>query len=223
MTRYSSTDAVKELGSDAASIRKKTATVVGLGALGSAVAETLARMGVNLRIIDKDRIYEEDLDKLSLFSSEHASKFKAKEAKKLLEDINPDIKVKAFHEELVENNAFLVDADVIIECSNNENTAGLVDGARQDTPLVYTRAAGVKGGVVVLDDTTLKDVSKFLDKHAPKAQQGEILGSTVRLTAGLAVSKALKILTGQRHEKSFLQVDGWQFSIEKSTVRKDKK
>lgn len=222
MTRYSSTDAVKELGSDAATIRKKTATVVGLGALGSAVAETLARMGVNLRIIDKDRIYEEDLDKLSLFSSEHASKFKAKEAKKLLEDINPDIKVRAFHEELVENNAFLVDADVIVECSRNEKTASLVDGARKETPLIHTRAAGVEGGILVLDDTKLSDVQGFLDKNIPSSEDGNILPTTVRLTAALAVNKALKVLTGQRHEKNLLKVNGWTFATEKVTVRKDR-
>ncbi|MBW2983030.1 ThiF family adenylyltransferase [Candidatus Woesearchaeota archaeon] len=222
MTRYASTDAVKELGEDAASIRQKTATIVGLGALGSAAAEMLSRMGVNLRIIDKDRIYEQDLDKLSLFADEHTNKFKAKEAKKLLEDINPDIKVKAFHEELVENNAFLVDADVIIECSHNEKTASLVDGARKETPLIYTRAAGVKGGVLVLDDTKLSDVKGFLEKHAPESADGDVLPTTVRLTAALAVNKALKVLTGQRHEKNLLKMNGWTFATEKVTVRKDR-
>ncbi|MFP4524691.1 MAG: HesA/MoeB/ThiF family protein [Candidatus Woesearchaeota archaeon] len=222
MTRYASTDAVKELGSDAASIRQKTVTVVGLGALGSAAAEMLARMGVNLRIIDKDRIYEEDLDKLSLFASEHANKFKAKEAKKLLEDINPDIKVKAFHEELVENNAFLVDADVIIECSHNEKTTILVDDARKETPLVYTRAAGAEGGVLVLDDTKFSEVRGFLEKHAPEAEDGNVLPTTVKLTAALAVNKALKVLTGQRHEKNLLKVNGWTFATDKVTVRKDR-
>ena len=84
MTRYTNLDTVKELGEKPATLRKKTVTVLGIGALGSAVAENLTRMGINLRIIDKDRVDEKDLDKLSLFAEEHTSKFKAKEAKKLL-------------------------------------------------------------------------------------------------------------------------------------------
>jgi len=221
MKTYESQELVKELGSNAASIRKKTVTVIGLGGIGSAVAEMLARMGVNLRIIDKDRVYEDELPRLSLFTEEHVSKFKAKEAKKILESINKDIKIKAFHEELVDHNAYLIEADVIVECSGNLSTALLADKAAKKKPLIYARATGTEGHIFIADDVRLKDITSFLEKHAPVPENKAILGSTVRMTAALAVNKVLKILTGQKHEKNYLVVNGWKFTIEKQTVRKN--
>lgn len=218
MTRYDNLDAVKELGDKPSELRKRTATVLGMGALGSSVAETLARMGVSLRIIDKDRVQEDDLDKLSLFSEEHASKFKAKEAKKLLEGINKDIKVKAFHEELMKNNAYLVESDVIIDCSGDIDTTLLADEARKKTPMVIARAAGVEGGVLILDSTGARDVRSFLEKQLP--EDDSVLPTTVRMVSALAVNKALKALSGQRYEKSLLKVNAWKFSFEKVPVRK---
>lgn len=223
MSRYDSLVQVKELGENAKELQKKTATVVGLGAVGSAVAEMLARMGVNLRVIDKDRVYEGDLDKLSLFSEDQIGKFKAKEAKKLLEGLNKDIKVKAFHEELVKNNAYLVESDVVIDCSGNLDTALLVDVAAKKTPLVYARAAGIDGCVLVASDTRLRQITSFLEKNTPASVDGRVLGSTVRIIASLSVNKALKVLTAQKFEKNMLLVNGWKFSFDKVTVRKDRK
>lgn len=223
MTDYSSYEAVQELGDKPRGIRDKTATVLGLGALGSAAAELLVRAGINLRIIDKDRVYEQDLPLLSLYASEHVSKFKAKEAKKLLEAINPDVKIKAFHEELMKNNAYLIESDVIIDCSNSMSTALLANEARKKTPLVYARAAGVEGYVLTANDISIKDIQGFLEKHTPTSGERGVLNTTVKWTAALAVNKALKLLTGQRHEKNLLIINGWKFTVEKVPVRKDKR
>lgn len=220
MTRYTNLDAVKELGDKPADLRKKTVTVLGIGALGSAVAELLTRMGISLRIIDKDRVHEQDLDKLSLFGEEHASKFKAKEAKKLLEDLNKEVKVKAFHEELMKNNAYLVESDVIVDCSNDMNTALLADAARKKTPMIYARAGGVEGSIVILDSTKVSDVQAFLEKNSPVQDDKSVLPTTVQLVAAITANKVLKILTGQRYEKNLLVVNGWKFSVEKVPVRK---
>ena len=220
MNRYESLDRVKELGEQAADIRKKTVTVLGLGALGSTVAELLARAGVNLRIIDKDRVLEQDIPLLSLYTMEHCSKFKAKEAKKLLENINPDIKVKAFHEELMQNNAYLVEADAIIDCSNNFETSLLANEARKKTPIIYVRAGGVEGCALILDETGVDAVKDFLEKHVSEYEEQGTLPSTIHLTASLAVNKTLKLLSGQRYEKNLLKVNGWKFSFDKVAVRK---
>ena len=214
-------ESVKELGPSAKDLKKKTVAVIGLGAIGSTVADMLARMGISLRIIDKDRVYEQDIEKLSLFDTSYISKFKAKEAKKILEDTNKDIKVKAFHEELVKNNAYLVEADVIIDCSNNMNTALLVDAAAKKRPVIYARAGGAQGCVIITSDTRIRQMQGFLEKNTPVGKH--VLPTTARLIASLAVNKALKVLTGQKYEKNLLLVDGWKFSVEKVTVRKDKK
>ncbi len=220
---YEVQDSVKELGSNASSIRKKTVSIVGLGGIGSNVAELLARAGVNLRLIDKDRVYESDMTFLSLFSQDHLLKFKAKETKKLLENINKDIKVKAFHEELTETNAYLVDADVIIDCSNDLKTSLLVDKAAKKKPVIYARAIGCEGHVFIANETRLKDVSDFLEKMIPDNKKSPVLGSTTRMTASIVVNKALKLLTGSRFEKNYLVFNAWKLSLDKKPVRKNSK
>jgi adenylyltransferase/sulfurtransferase len=220
MSRYINLDAVPELGDKPALLRKKTVTVLGVGALGSRVAELLSRMGVHLRIIDKDRVYLYDMDKLSLFTEEHDAKFKAKEAKKLLEDINKEIKVKAFHEELMDNNAYLIEADVIIDCSNNRKTSLLADSARKKTPLIIARAGGVMGTVLIIDDTRVKQIEGFLEKTSPVLPEGTVLPTTVQFVAAVTVNKALQVLTGQKYEKSLLKMNTWKNTFEKIPVKK---
>lgn len=220
MDRYASFASIKELGDKPLDITKKTVSIVGIGAIGSAIAETLTRMGVNLRIIDKDRVDQNDLDKLSLFGEEHHAKFKAKEAKKLLEGLNKDVKIKAFHEELMKNNAYLIESDVVIDCTNNNDATLLADNARKKTPLIYVRAGGVEARVVILDTTSAKDVMAFLEKQSPLLDSKNVLPTTVQLVAAITVNKVLKILTGQRYEKNMLAINGWKFSVEKVPVRK---
>lgn len=221
MSRYTSIESITDLSITQKELHKKTVTIVGLGIIGSSVAQIFARVGVNLRIIDKDRVYEEDMSMLSLFGNEHISKFKAKEGKKLLENINADIKVKAFHEELVDNNAFLVESDVIIDCSNNLKTSLLVDKAAKDTPVIYTRAGCTKACVYIAHETRLTEIIPFLEKNTPEDKA--VLPSTSMIAAGLAANKALKILSGQKYEKNFLVIDDWKYSFEKIPVRKSKK
>ncbi len=220
MSRYELLEKVPEV-KDASELRKKTVTIVGLGSIGSAVAESLARIGINLRIIDKDRVYEEDLPALSLFTEEHLQKFKAKEAKKILEQINKEIKIKAFHEQLTETNAFLVESDLIIETTGSMETALIVDKAAKKKPLIYARAKGTKAIVYLATETRLKDAKKFFEKEQPEGEG--IIRSTAQIIAGLIVNKAIKILTGQKVEKNCLEVDTWKYSMNKVTVRKDRK
>ena len=83
--RYSRHELVEQIGFKAQNMRSKTVTVLGLGGVGTVVAEILVRSGINVRIIDKGRILEEDLQRSFLFLEDDINKFKAKQAKKRLE------------------------------------------------------------------------------------------------------------------------------------------
>ena len=205
-----------------ASTKKKTVTIMGLGVVGSAVAEQLARAGINLRIIDRDRVKQEDLASSSLYAVEHVGKFKAKEAKRILEGLNSEIKVRAFHEDVVENNAYLVESNVVVDCSNDLKTSLLIDKAAKKSPVVYVRADGADGHVFIAQDTRIAQASDFLEKYAP-SKNSPVAPSAASLVSSLAVNKIFKLLTGEKTEKNCLFVDGWKFSFEKAPVRKNKK
>lgn len=222
--RYSKHELVEQIGSKAVDMRKKTVTVVGLGAVGSVVAEIVARAGVNLRIIDKGRILEEDLQRQTIFLDEDINKFKAKQAKKRLSAINPEVKIKAFHEDLTQANSYLVEADVVIDCSNNLDVSLMIDKYcfKKKIPMIYCFVAGTQGQIFIVDQKiSLEDISDYVKNQ--RIREKGILAATVHTAAGIVASKAAKLLIGYSHQDNMLSFDVWDFSFEKKFVRKNKR
>jgi len=222
--RYSRQELVEQLGDRAKELRNKTITVVGLGAVGTVAAEMAARAGVNLRIIDKGRILEEDLQRQSLFLEEDIDKFKAKQAKKRLEDINKGISVKAFHEDLTDQTIYLVESDLVIDCSNDLEVSLKIDKYcyKKKIPMIYCFVAGSQGQVFVVDrDVSLSQISNYVKNH--RISEKGIMSATVHMAASIVAAKASKILLKMKHEKNMFSFDVWDLKFNKETVKKNKK
>src|SRR3989344_4921983 len=70
-------------------------TIIGIGALGSAVLDMLARAGVGkIKIIDRDIVELNNLQRQSLFTEEDLGKPKVDAAKEKILKINSDIKIE---------------------------------------------------------------------------------------------------------------------------------
>ncbi|RME53041.1 HesA/MoeB/ThiF family protein, partial [Candidatus Woesearchaeota archaeon] len=76
-------------------LSKATMSIAGVGGVGSIIADALVRDDIQVRIIDKGRVEEADVPRQTLYTAEDLTRFKAKQAKKRLEAINPQTKVKA--------------------------------------------------------------------------------------------------------------------------------
>lgn len=209
-------------------LKNKTVAVVGLGGVGSTIIEMLARNNINLRIVDKERVYEEEVPRQTLYTKEDVSKFKAKQAKKRLEEITTDVKVKTFHEELHPENLFLVDADVIIDTSNNIKTSLLINqhALENKIPLITVNYAGTKGKMIVVDKKNNKKgpcigclEESFDEGHLKK--KGAYSPITT-LMASLAANEAMKTLLHIENEKTLLKVDALKTEIRHSQVEKTK-
>jgi len=223
-TRYSKHALVEQLGGKAEELRNKTVTVVGIGGVGSVIAEMLVRVGINIRLIDKGRILEEDLQYQNLFLEEDIGKFKAKQAKKRLQDINPNVHVKAFHEDLTLQNMYLVDADLVIDCSNDLKVSLIIDKYcfKKEIPMIYSYIAGTQGQIFVVDKkVALSEISDYV-KNSRISEKG-VMAATIHVGAGLIASKGAKVLLGYSHQDNMLSFDIWEFKIEKKFVRKNKK
>jgi len=223
-TRYSKHALVEQLGGKAEELRNKTVTVVGIGGVGSVIAEMLVRVGINIRLIDKGRILEEDLQYQNLFLEEDIGKFKAKQAKKRLQDINPNVHVKAFHEDLTLQNMYLVDADLVIDCSNDLKVSLIIDKYcfKKEIPMIYSYIAGTQGQIFVVDKkVALSEISDYV-KNSRISEKG-VMAATIHVGAGLIASKGAKVLLGYSHQDNMLSFDIWEFKIEKRFVRKNKK
>lgn len=223
-TRYAKHDLVEQLSGKTEEMRKKTVTVVGIGGVGSVVSEIMVRSGINLRIIDKGRIMEDELQRQTLFIEEDINKFKAKQAKKRLESINPTVNVKSFHEDLTPQNIYLVESDLVIDCSNDLEVSLMIDKYcfKKGIPMIYCYVSGTQGQIFIIDKkVSLSQISEYV-KNQRISEKG-IMSATIHTAAGIVSSKTAKILLGLTHQDNMLTFDVWDLSFEKKFVRKNKK
>ncbi|MCC7574441.1 ThiF family adenylyltransferase [Candidatus Woesearchaeota archaeon] len=221
--KYSKHELVKQIGDRAKEMRAKTVAVVGLAGVGSVVADMLVRAGIGVRLIDKGRILDYEIQQTSLFLQEDVNKFKAKQAKKRLDSINDAVSIKAFHEELTPINSYLLDSDLVIDCTNDLEVSLIIDKycSKKKIPMIYCFVSGSQGQVFVIEQgTTLNEISDYV-KNKRISEEG-IMAATVHTAAGVVASKAAKVLLGIPNEKNMLFFDVWDLNFEKNYARKNK-
>ncbi len=202
------------IGSDqAALLRSKTVSVIGLGGIGSTVADLLVRSGINVRLVEKGRVEDEDMDRLSLFSSEDVSKFKATQAKKKLSKINPDVTVKSFNEEVTEDALFLIESDIVLDCSANEELSPLISQYCFDKkiPCVWAAVRDNRAIVAVSDDK--KPVHEHIKNLKIEATEG-LFPAATHMAAGFMYTKCIKLLLGEKPKRGVVVYDVYKQQFE---------
>lgn len=220
MSRYK--HLIKEYGQDAVTkMQSKTVTIIGLGGIGSAAAELFVRSGIGVRIIEKGRVEESDMDRLSLFGEKDIGKFKATEAKKILSGINSQAKIKSFNEEVLKESLFLAEGDVVLDCSGNDHATKLITKYCYDKkiPLIYGQLRDTKGIVVTQEGSPCIECSL---KHIPHEQTEGLVPPLIDLVAALMVSKAYKFLLGKKTKKQVIIYDLDTHTVEEVTPKKQK-
>ena len=104
--------------------------IVGVGGLGSPVAEFLTRSGIGkLGIIDYDKVSLSNLHRQSLYETSHVGKSKVQVIKKTLNRINPNTKVQTYNLKLNNNNfkKIIKKYDYIVDGSDNFKTKFLLN------------------------------------------------------------------------------------------------
>ncbi len=103
MNRHHRQEILPEIGSAGqARLRSSHALIVGVGALGSTIAEALVRAGVGrLTIVDRDVVELTNLQRQTLYTTEDAEKHRAKAtaARDRLAEIDPGVEVRALVED----------------------------------------------------------------------------------------------------------------------------
>jgi molybdopterin-synthase adenylyltransferase len=104
--------------------------IVGVGGLGSSVAEFLSRAGVGkIGIIDNDKISLSNLHRQSLYNTSDIGKFKVEVAKNKIKKINPNTKIKIYSIRLNNINfkKIINNYDYIVDGSDNFKTKFLLN------------------------------------------------------------------------------------------------
>jgi adenylyltransferase/sulfurtransferase len=200
-----------------------TAVVLGCGALGTVVADALARAGVgHLRIVDRDFVELTNLQRQVLYEEADVREAipKAEAARRRLHRVNSAIEITALVDDL---NASSIErlaagADVLVDGLDNFETRYLANdyAVKHGIPYVYGGAVGTAGlAFAVLPHTTdgcapwesLPDGNRAtpclrcLFEEAPPpgesatCETAGVLGPLVGMIASFEAAEALKILT----------------------------
>ncbi|MBU0666738.1 MAG: ThiF family adenylyltransferase [Nanoarchaeota archaeon] len=219
MNRYKYQEKFKNIGEKGSEMRKKKVIIVGVGGLGSVVSEMLHREGVNMKIVDKGRIEMPDLQRQAVYKEEDDNRFKAKQIKKRLEMINSENKVKTFHEELVEENLFLLDdVDVVVDCSNELATMKMIANyIKKKTHLINCKYAGSQGAIFISNKKHL--FKTVLDKVKIGDIKDEgIINAGIHVAAGIIVAQVLKILVGEKLTDNLIVYDVWKDQVRRVNI-----
>ncbi|UEX90555.1 ThiF family adenylyltransferase [Staphylococcus ratti] len=147
--RYSRQILFQEIGAQGQrNINQKTVLIVGMGALGTHLAEGLVRAGIKkLRIIDRDYIETSNLQRQTLFNEQDAQKAVPKviAAERALKRIRADVEIEAVidHADVPVLAQLIENVDVIMDATDNFETRMLINDMayQKGIPWIY-------GGVV---------------------------------------------------------------------------
>jgi len=198
-------------------------TLVGCGALGTHLAQHLARAGVGrLRICDRDFVELNNLQRQVLFDEEDVKRNlpKAAAAAEKLSRINSAIVVEGRVVDVNPSNvaSLLGDADVVLDGTDNFETRFLLNDAclKLKKPWVYGGCVAADGMVLAVLPGETACFRCFVPDapepgSVPTCDTAGVIGPAVGVVASLQAAEALKILVGRKEALAggLLTVDVW--------------
>jgi molybdopterin/thiamine biosynthesis adenylyltransferase len=185
--------------------------IVGVGALGTLAAQLLVRSGVgSLILIDDDKIELDNLQRQHLFREKDVGEFKAKIAKKVLNEINSEINIKIITDRLNDKNLKIINSDIVLDCVDNLETSYLINDycKERKIPLVFASVIRCEGYIynLVGNVKSIKEIFHGVKTFENCLTQG-VMNTATSLISSLQVNEAIKILTGKSHEEKLLRFD----------------
>jgi len=212
-------------------IASASVVVIGCGALGTNIANNLARSGVGrIRIVDRDVVELDNLQRQVLFDEEDVRRRipKAAAAVEHLRAANSSIALEAEVAEVSSANieSLIAGFDLVLDGTDNVDARLLLNDAclKRRVPYVFGGAVGSHGMtmVVVADRTPCFRclIAERLEPGtAPTAATAGILHSTTALVAALQCTSALRLLAGDWTPTDVLVcVDVWEHELTRMHV-----
>ena len=190
-------------------LSESTALVVGCGALGSIICNTLARAGVGrLRIVDRDFVEISNLQRQVLYDEQDVADNlpKAIAASKKLQAINSQVVVEPIVADVDPSNieSLLDGVGVIIDGTDNFEIRFLINdvSVKHSIPWIYGGCLGADGQTMtVLPGQTACLNCLMLDGppppgSTPTCDSFGIMAPIINVIASLQANEAIKILSG---------------------------
>ncbi|MBK7644159.1 MAG: ThiF family adenylyltransferase [Planctomycetes bacterium] len=208
--------------------------LVGCGALGGALAQSLVRSGVGeLVLVDRDLVEESNLPRQVLFEERHAreSTPKVQAAAETLARIGGPTALELHATHLDESNAeeLSEDCDLVLDGTDNLATRYLLNdlAVQSSTPWIYGGVVGSGGLVLAVLPGKGPCLRCLFPEPAPQGsletcETAGVLQPAVALVAALQAGLALRLLAGPPLEKTQLfELDAWEPRTRALTIERD--
>jgi len=206
--------------------------IIGLGGLGGAVVEILARMGIGtLTLIDGDIYEDHNLNRQLLATEETLGASKAEIAGLRVNAINSSVTVHWHHRYLDNSNAgaLLQSCDLAVDCLDNIPARFILEKAagQLNIPLVAAAVAGITGHVTTIfpQDAGLKLIYGNPENIRPQGAEASLgcLAHAVMIIASLECSQVIKIIlqTGSLLRNRLMLVDLTDYTVEICNLKTD--
>jgi molybdopterin-synthase adenylyltransferase len=208
--RYSRQELFAGIGRDGqARLGASRVLVVGCGATGSLLAETMVRAGVGaLTVVDRDFVEASNLQRQSLFEEEDARRGlpKAIAAEARLRRLNSEVRVRGRVADVSAENApeLVGEADLVLDGTDNFETRYLLNDVcvRARIPWVYGACVGSYGLALLVRPGLSPCLRCVLgDRPAPgqspTCDTAGVVAPIVQVIAGIQAAEALKVLCGR--------------------------
>jgi len=224
LSRYNRQYLLPQIGEEGQrKIASSRVVVLGCGALGSILANHLARAGAGwMRIVDRDFVELNNLQRQVLFDEDDIRRNlpKAVAAKEKVQKINSAITVEAVVADVNYANveSLIEGADLVMDGMDNFETRFVINDAcvKHGKPWIYAGCIGTHGitmSIVPGKTPCLRCVFESAPppELSPTCDTAGVLGPAVNIIASLQATEAIKFLSGntQALNKTLFTFDAW--------------
>lgn len=232
MNRYSRHTVLPEIGDEGQKkLGEGTIAIVGIGGLGSMMADALVRCGVGMvKMADDDIVEDSNLQRQTLYDETDIGSPKAQVARSKLKKINSEVDIISKENRIGSDNieGFMEGADIVLDGTDNLETRYIINDAcvKHDTPWVYTAVLQTYG----MSMSIIPGVTPCLRCIIPnKAEEGTyetgaeagILFSIPRTMANIAATEAVKYLVEGEMRQGLLTIDLWSDEYQVTDIKRN--
>jgi molybdopterin/thiamine biosynthesis adenylyltransferase len=235
LDRYVRQMTFREIGEEGQrKLLSSSVAVIGIGGLGTHIADNLARAGVgHLRLVDRDNVELSNLQRQLLFDEADAAQGlpKAEAAARKLRKVNSQVEVDPLVVEVSRDNIgeIVGDVDLVLDGCDNFEARYLINDAclKQDIPWVYGGAVASYGMTMTIIPRQTACLRCVFPEMPPRQSTvtcivAGVLASIVSIVAALECSEALKLLTGRGQlNKGLIHIDVWENSFQVFSVQRE--
>ncbi len=211
---------------DIGKIRNSSVLVVGIGGVGSLIADLFVRSGIKkIIIIDRDYVTSSNLYRQTLYGEDDIGDSKVNAAKRRLSKVNSDVEIEAINGSFDASNAYelVSSVDLVMDGTDNLTSRLIINDAcvKASRPWVMASAIETYGQVkAIIPEKTSCFRCYFSGEPfvQPTCAEVGVLSSEVTFISSEAWTIGMKILTGKDVNGNLYNIDVWGPEIDEIRI-----